>query len=307
MGVCHSSVHHLDHDFHQFEKTFDVFSPFDQLSGHHSICFHPDSCLSSFDVARSGYRNSILSDTYLGRNSQTAGLVVCRRTLFSFHRFDSGHFDIDGQMQQGKQSFHQVRTKQSSTRFKLLILFIFLIHSRDALFVCLLNVFTIFLIGFIVFSTLGHLSQERNLDITKVVLNGKSSSSIGLNPFDGPFLMTFPAFPSGPSVAFVVFSEFLMTMPFPTLWGAAFFLLLFFVGTDYQIGVAVTLLTTIEDLWGSVIRRNFFSKQLFILLVCSSLLVLNSFFITQVCLDFIFFPSLIDRFKFRFSCRKHCF
>lgn len=91
-------------------------------------------------------------------------------------------------------------------------------------------------------------------------------------------------------MAHVAFSEFLMTMPFPTLWAAAFFLLLFFVGTDYQIGIAVTLLTTIEELWGACIRRNFFSKQLFILLVCSTLLVVNAFFITQVRTAFSSYP-----------------
>lgn len=45
--------------------------------------------------------------------------------------------------------------------------------GRDALFVCLLNVFTIFLVGLIVFSTLGHLSLERSLDVTEVIVNGE--------------------------------------------------------------------------------------------------------------------------------------
>lgn len=43
---------------------------------------------------------------------------------------------------------------------------------RDAVVVCSLNTLAITIIGLIMFSTLGYLSQERNLPITEVIVNG---------------------------------------------------------------------------------------------------------------------------------------
>ncbi|RWS08757.1 sodium- and chloride-dependent GABA transporter ine-like protein [Dinothrombium tinctorium] len=117
---------------------------------------------------------------------------------------------------------------------------------RDALFVCILNILIPLAFSSIVFGTLGSLSKKRNLSISNVIPKG--------------FIE--------PGLAFVAYSEHLITMPFFTFWSALFFLLMFCVGVDYQIAIVANFLTAAEELMTEKrIKEKFFSNQFFVLVV----------------------------------------
>ncbi|KAI1292052.1 Sodium- and chloride-dependent GABA transporter ine [Halotydeus destructor] len=114
---------------------------------------------------------------------------------------------------------------------------------RDAIFICLINVGVVMLIGCTVYATLGSLALRRNMDISSVIVND-------------------------PSVAFVVYTELLSTMPFTSLWSVAFFFIVFCIGCDYQISVVAAFLVAIEDAYGLSIKKTFLSHQFFIIILC---------------------------------------
>uniref|UniRef100_T1IYR7 Transporter n=1 Tax=Strigamia maritima TaxID=126957 RepID=T1IYR7_STRMM len=81
---------------------------------------------------------------------------------------------------------------------------------RDAFIVSILDTITSLIAGIVIFSVLGSMAHELDLDIDKVVKGG-------------------------PGLAFVAYPEALSRLPIPQLWSVLFFLMLFTLGLDSEV------------------------------------------------------------------------
>lgn len=93
---------------------------------------------------------------------------------------------------------------------------------RDAVIVSVLDTFTAFLTGFVIFSTIGFMSKETGSSVEDVVT-------------------------SGPGLVFVVIPEAIAHMPGSTFWAIIFFVFIFTVGVDSQFGMFETVLSALFD------------------------------------------------------------
>nr|XP_046175454.1 sodium- and chloride-dependent GABA transporter 2-like isoform X1 [Oncorhynchus gorbuscha]XP_046175455.1 sodium- and chloride-dependent GABA transporter 2-like isoform X1 [Oncorhynchus gorbuscha] len=113
---------------------------------------------------------------------------------------------------------------------------------KDCLSLCLLNSGTSFLAGFAIFSVLGFMAQEQGVDIADVAQ-------------------------SGPGLAFIAYPRAVAMMPFPQLWAVCFFLMIIMLGLDTQFVSLEALMTSVTDLYPTVIRRGY-RRELLLLMVC---------------------------------------
>ncbi|XP_071951554.1 sodium- and chloride-dependent glycine transporter 2-like isoform X2 [Antedon mediterranea] len=111
---------------------------------------------------------------------------------------------------------------------------------RDALVVPLINCFTSFYAGFVVFSTLGFMSYKTGIPIQNVST-------------------------TGPDLVFITYPEAIAQMPVAPLWAFLFFFMLFLVGLDTQFGMSETFICGIVDEFPKYLRPH---KSLFSLAVC---------------------------------------
>ncbi|XP_033106887.1 sodium- and chloride-dependent glycine transporter 1-like isoform X2 [Anneissia japonica] len=111
---------------------------------------------------------------------------------------------------------------------------------RDALVVPLINCFTSFYAGFVVFSTLGFMSAKTGIPIQNVST-------------------------TGPDLVFITYPEAIAQMPVAPLWSFLFFFMLFLVGLDTQFGMSETFICGIVDEFPKYLRPH---KSLFALAVC---------------------------------------
>ncbi|XP_012941783.1 sodium- and chloride-dependent glycine transporter 1, partial [Aplysia californica] len=110
---------------------------------------------------------------------------------------------------------------------------------RDSLVVSLGNCLTSLFGGFVIFSYLGYMANQLNVDVSKVVT-------------------------SGPGLAFIVYPEAVTRLPAPPVWSVAFFFMLILLGLDSQFAMVETVLTGILDQWPQYRHR----KTLVICLIC---------------------------------------
>ncbi|XP_042180069.1 sodium- and chloride-dependent GABA transporter 2-like isoform X2 [Oncorhynchus tshawytscha] len=113
---------------------------------------------------------------------------------------------------------------------------------KDCLSLCLLNSGTSFLAGFAIFSVLGFMAQEQGVDIADVAQ-------------------------SGPGLAFIAYPRAVAMMPLPQLWAVCFFLMIIMLGLDTQFVSLEALMTSVTDLYPTVIRRGY-RRELLLLMVC---------------------------------------
>ncbi|GFO44117.1 eukaryotic translation initiation factor 3 subunit f [Plakobranchus ocellatus] len=123
---------------------------------------------------------------------------------------------------------------------------------RDTLIVGIGNSLTSLFGGFVIFSYLGHMAAQLNVDIENVVK-------------------------SGPGLAFIVYPEAVTQLPAPPLWSLAFFFMLILLGLDSQFAMVETLLTGLLDQWPQHRKR----KTLIILLLCASMFLLGLPLVTK--------------------------
>ncbi|XP_044067768.1 sodium- and chloride-dependent taurine transporter-like isoform X1 [Siniperca chuatsi] len=113
---------------------------------------------------------------------------------------------------------------------------------RDCLLLGGLNSGTSFVSGFAIFSVLGFMAQEQGVDIADVA-------------------------ESGPGLAFIAYPKAVSMMPLPTLWAILFFIMLLLLGLDSQFVEVEGQITSIVDLYPSVLRKGY-RREIFIAVMC---------------------------------------
>lgn len=140
--------------------------------------------------------------------------------------------------------------------------------NRDAVTVTLINCFTSFFAGFVIFSVLGFMSHTRQVSVDKVV-------------------------DKGPGLAFVVYPEALAMMPGAPFWSICFFFMLFTLGLDSQFAGVECIITGLMDEFAVVARW----KKSFVAVVCVVLFLSGIPCLTQ---GGMFVIELIDKFTTSF-------
>ncbi|KAG7472600.1 hypothetical protein MATL_G00110400 [Megalops atlanticus] len=126
---------------------------------------------------------------------------------------------------------------------------------KDSFYLCLLNSGTSFVSGFAIFSVLGFMSYEMNVDISLVA-------------------------ESGPGLAFIVYPRAVSMMPLPQLWAACFFIMIILLGVDSQFVGLESLMTSITDVFPTLIRRGY-RRELLLFLVCAFCFLSGLFMVTE--------------------------
>ncbi|XP_069367796.1 sodium- and chloride-dependent GABA transporter 2-like [Paralichthys olivaceus] len=119
---------------------------------------------------------------------------------------------------------------------------------KSAFALCILNSTTSLVAGFVIFSVLGFMSHELDVDISTVVK-------------------------SGPGLAFIAYPQAVAMMPLPQLWAVCFFLMSMFLGVDSQFVYLECLVTSISDMYPSFFLTGHRRKLLLLVICCVSLLI----------------------------------
>ncbi|KAJ8373536.1 hypothetical protein SKAU_G00041160 [Synaphobranchus kaupii] len=101
---------------------------------------------------------------------------------------------------------------------------------KDCLALCVLNSATSIFAGFAVFSVLGFMAYELNMDVADIVS-------------------------SGPGLAFIAYPKALSLLPGAQFWSVLFFLMVLFLGLDSQFVCVESLCTAITDMFPHVLRK----------------------------------------------------
>uniref|UniRef100_A0A8C2GTN4 Transporter n=1 Tax=Cyprinus carpio TaxID=7962 RepID=A0A8C2GTN4_CYPCA len=126
---------------------------------------------------------------------------------------------------------------------------------RDSFYLCLLNSGTSFLGGFAIFSVLGHMAQEQGVDISLVA-------------------------ESGPGLVFIVYPQAVTLLPLPQFWAVCFFIMIILLGLDSQFVGLESIMTSVTDIFPTVLRRGF-RRELLLLGICLVCYLMGLFMITE--------------------------
>ena len=93
---------------------------------------------------------------------------------------------------------------------------------RDAYIVSVVDTLTSIISGLVIFSIIGALSHELQVDIGEVIQGG-------------------------PGLAFVAYPEALSRLPWPQLWSVLFFFMLYMLGLDSEFAILENIITSLSD------------------------------------------------------------
>uniref|UniRef100_A0A667XY90 Transporter n=1 Tax=Myripristis murdjan TaxID=586833 RepID=A0A667XY90_9TELE len=126
---------------------------------------------------------------------------------------------------------------------------------KDSLYLCLLNSITSFVAGFAVFSVLGFMANQLDVDISKVA-------------------------ESGPGLAFIAYPHAVAMMPVPQLWASFFFIMIILLGLDSQFVYVEALVTSLSDIYPSFFHVGH-RRKLLLLAVCVGCFSIGLLMVTE--------------------------
>eukprot|EP00112_Aurelia_sp_Birch-Aquarium-sp1_P025501 Seg850.3 transcript_id=Seg850.3/GoldUCD/mRNA.D3Y31 product="Sodium- and chloride-dependent GABA transporter 1" protein_id=Seg850.3/GoldUCD/D3Y31 len=124
---------------------------------------------------------------------------------------------------------------------------------KDAVMVSLINCGTSIFAGFVIFSVIGAMSEQLQVDIEKVAS-------------------------SGPGLAFIAYPEGIAQMPVSPLWAILFFLMLLTLGLDSEFAMIECVVTGLSDEYPKILRKY---KEWFILAMSVSCYLIGLAFVTR--------------------------
>jgi len=127
---------------------------------------------------------------------------------------------------------------------------------KDTFIIACVNSGTSFLAGFAVFSALGFMAEEQGLKIEDVA-------------------------EKGPGLAFIAYPKEVLLLPFSQLWSCLFFLMLFVLGMSTLMSGALSLMTTVEDLYPLLFRRGKYRKPVIMAAGCIVFFLINLTMVTK--------------------------
>uniref|UniRef100_A0A8B9RI76 Solute carrier family 6 member 11a n=1 Tax=Astyanax mexicanus TaxID=7994 RepID=A0A8B9RI76_ASTMX len=126
---------------------------------------------------------------------------------------------------------------------------------RDSFYLCLLNSGTSFVSGFAIFSVLGHMAKEQGVDISLVA-------------------------ESGPGLVFIVYPQAVTMLPWSQFWAVCFFTMIILLGLDSQFVGVESIMTSVTDVFPSVLRRGY-RRELLLLALCLFCYLMGLFMIAE--------------------------
>uniref|UniRef100_A0AAY4AE41 Transporter n=1 Tax=Denticeps clupeoides TaxID=299321 RepID=A0AAY4AE41_9TELE len=126
---------------------------------------------------------------------------------------------------------------------------------KDSFYLCLLNSGTSFVSGFAIFSVLGHMAKEQNVDISAVA-------------------------ESGPGLVFIVYPQAVTLLPLSQFWSICFFMMIILLGVDSQFAGLESIMTSVTDMFPSILQHGY-RRELLLLSVCSCCFLLGLFMVTE--------------------------
>lgn len=126
---------------------------------------------------------------------------------------------------------------------------------RDCIGLCILNSCTSVFAGFAVFSVLGFMAHELDVDLAYVAA-------------------------SGPGLAFVAYPRALALLPGAQFWSVLFFIMVLLLGLDSQFVCVESLATAVSDLFPTVLRKKG-RREILVLVIAIVCFLLGLPFITE--------------------------
>jgi len=102
---------------------------------------------------------------------------------------------------------------------------------RDTFIIATVNSLTSFLAGFVVFSFLGFMAEQRGMSIADIAT-------------------------SGPGLVFIVYPKAMNYMPFAPFWSCLFFFMVILLGLDSQFVCVEGILTSLTDIWPKYFKKK---------------------------------------------------